>query len=470
MNMNSLSKSLRDLHVEFPNDSRTSELKNKIPRSATPYMDRMFSYDLDHKLHDSPYSIPFRRTFLRQLSKPSVFTPRLTIQQSRLESLPNELILNIVNFLDIASLMRFAATNSCLRHLVMDMPQVQLVKSHATTILALSRMLRAGTAKHFTLHHFVDTLSTSSCSICEDHATFAPWICLIDCQRICGKCIQLDQSSIRLQQSMAMKCFGIIQDDMMGKMGTASAILHPQILPPVPQPRNQALVRHSSKVNIISLRSMLNLSLKKHAITGGAKYVKKLIEDYIWEHDPELLSSGKRTAITNACDVMGLSDVIQKEWNKQVPSQDWVLTAYVPYIYPGMFPLRFETGVLCEGCQRDAFHAGSPLARSAARRAAEDAYLPSQYQVHFEMCETAWSISNGNRLKMLDENSLRDSMSNRAPNRFMNIIRGFDFDRTPSEVTKAVEHFLQQINNMTDRREQCRTAAIWQTASPPVGR
>jgi hypothetical protein len=469
---------MEDLFVGAPKNLRATEIMTGVQRAATPYMDRMSSYDLDYRFHTTPLSIPAKRNFLRPLSESLIHALRPKFPESRLKNLPNEIVLNIVRFLDIASLAKFAASNFGLRCLVIGMPHVQIVKSHATTSLALSRMLHAGTAKHFTLEDFVGEITTSTCSTCNDRDTFAPWLCLVLCRRICGKCIRVDQKTIRLPQDMAIKCFGLDLEDMADRPGTASAIL--QTAPILSEKkfrlgsRSLALMQRDHNVDIVSLRSALKLSLKRHARAGGPSHVKKLVKQYIEEHYPKTDSSDRWTVITDDCKVSGLSDVIEKEWKNQVPDQDWVLTAYVPFLYSATFPLRFETGLSCEGCERNISYAESILAHAAAATAAEKAYLPAQYEAHYGQCDMAQSISRGDRLKMSNERELKESMSQAISrfrfgdprsNDFLNTIQQVNFDRTPTEVIRAVSRALQRIHDVGNKSIQQRTSASWQTAS-----
>jgi hypothetical protein len=342
------------------------------------------------------------RAFLRAVSETSTSTARLTISKSLFESLPNEIMLKIVGYLDIASLVKFAACNFDLRSLVFAMPYVQIVKSQIATSLALSRMLRVGSAKYFSLEDFVDTITSSKCMACEDPDTFAPWVCLLLCERVCGKCIRFDRKTIRLPHNVAFRCFQVSLKEMDEGPGTALAVLQPRCYSvELESPVGSAMLPHwgrNRNLDIISLRCALQLSLKKHAKSGGASHVMKLVTAYVMEHDPELLRVGDFTTIAPGCRVRGLTKVIEKEWGSQVVSPDWAFMAYVPLLRAKVFPMQFDTGLFCEGCERIASLSRRDHAVSAADRAAEDAYLPDQYELHFGKCAMAQSIAKGERL------------------------------------------------------------------------
>jgi hypothetical protein len=468
----------QEVSAEAVSSLASDEISGTISHVLRPYTARASYFNNAYNFHISPMSVPARMAFLRSMPNSSTDIPRKLHSKCLFETLPNEVLLNTIRFLDIASLVKFAASNSGMRRLVLSMPLVQIVKSHAATSLALSRMLRAGTARHFSLHRFVDTTTASACMVCKDSATFAPWICLVLCHRVCVNCITVDRHTIRIPKSMAVECFGLSTEDVAKSAGTALAIFQPTFLRSdiVPQRglESSKIMRYDNKFDIISLRLAITMSMEKHAAKGGSNHVKLLIEQYLQEHHPELNATGSWTAITNDCKVRGLHEAIRKKWQDRLPCQDWVLIAYVPHLCSTTPPLQFETGVLCEGCKRDVSYAQSFLARSAAKTAAEKAYIMSQYLDHFEYCETARSIFRGERLNMAQEKSLKDSMST-AVARFqllssseedelMSIVRAVQLNEHPSEVRSAVANALRQIQTVGNRHLQQRTSSTWQTA------
>jgi hypothetical protein len=477
---------LQVVSAEAVSSLASDEIRGTMSSVLRPYTARASYFDSTYNFHISPMSVPARMAFLRSMSNSSTDTPRRLHSNCLFETLPNEVLLDILRFLDITSLVKFAASNSGMRRLVLSMPLVQIVKSHPATSLALSRMLRAGTARHFSLQRFVDTTTASACMVCKDPATFAPWICLVLCHRVCVNCITVDQHTIRIPKSMAVECFGLSNEDVAKGTGTALAILQPTFLRSDILPQrgleSSKIMRRDNKFDIISLRLAIATSLEKHAAKGGSNHVKLLIEQYLQEHHPELNATGSWTAIANDCKVRGLHEAIRKKWQGRLPCQDWVLIAYVPHLSSTMPPLQFETGVLCEGCKRDVSYAQSFLAHSAAKRAAEKAYMMSQYLDHFGHCETARSIFRGERLNMAEEKSLKESMfteaarfhllSSSAEDELMSIVRAVQLNEHPSEVRSAVANALRQIQTVGNKHLQQRTSSTWQTArvsGRPVG-
>ncbi|KAF7510632.1 hypothetical protein GJ744_006244 [Endocarpon pusillum] len=475
--MNDPSARIGRLHVGYPHLIGYHECAKKRRCPTTPYTSRISRYDLDHELHQTPIEPFTSSSFLSPLPRVAC-----TTATSSLERLPDEITLEIISYLDIASLVRFAECNSDLRSLIVGLRHVQIAKSHTYIWSAVLEMLNAGTARFFTLDDFVSMLTTSKCMICKDSDAFAPWVCLMLCERVCGKCIKIEQKNIRLPQSVASKCLGLNLSDMVGKAGTASVSRQPK---PLFSGRFSKVgcrawwtMRGDNRLDIIPLRLAVKLSLEKHAQTGGASHVKKLIQAYISQNDPSLLSRGQLNAITDECDVRGLTDLIVnlRDWKQyEDRSQDsipsWILTGYMPFLHSAVLPLQLEPGLLCEGCERIAFHTRlSPAyAAAAAAAPAEKSYLSAQYEVHFQHCDAAQSISKGQRFKISDEEQLREQLSLTLSrfdtlelsmrDHFLRQIRRIDFDRTPLEVCATVRSLLLRIDEIGNRCLQQRTSS-----------
>jgi len=475
--MDVLSAEAEDLSVEASPLLSPHESINSEQSAATPYTMRVSKYERTERFH-IPSSAASSKTFLRAVSETSTSEARLAISKSRFESLPNEIMLKIVGYLDIANLVKFAACNSELRSFVLAIPHVQIVKSQLATSLALARMLRVGSGKHFTLQDFVDTVASSKCVACGNPNTFAPWICLLLCERVCGKCIRFDRKTIRLPHNVAFRCFQVSLKEMDEGPGTALAVLQPrrrsvEFESPVGTDMLQRWGRNRN-LDIISLRCALKLSLKKHAKSGGASHVKMLVENYVMEHGPDFRFLGETTTIAPGCHVRGLIKVIEKEWGSQKVSPDWAFMAYVPRLHAKVFPVHFDTGLLCEGCERVASLSRQDRTVSAADRAAEDAYLPEQYDRHFEQCAMARSIAKGERLKISEQEALQEKLY-KARSRFSELGGGVhcefwelsqqvDFDRRPDVVRREVALMLKRINDLGNQYLQQGVPAAQSTA------
>jgi hypothetical protein len=451
-----------DLPVGASSLSSPQQSVDSGQSAATPYTVRVSKYERTEKFHIPSSSVVPSHTFLNAVSQISTSKARLAISKSLFERLPNEILLKMVEYLDIASLVRFAACNFDLRSLVSAIPHVQMVQSQTATSLALSRMLRVGSAKHFTLQDFVDTITSSQCMACGNPDTFAPWMCLLLCERVCGKCIRFDRKSIRLPCNVAFRCFGVSLKEMDEGPGTASAVLQPMRLSvEFESPVGSGMLPNwgrNRNLDIISLRRALKLSLRKHAKSGGASHVKKLVEAYVTEHDRELRSLGDTTTIAPGCHVEGLIKVIEKEWGRQNLSPDWAFMAYVPHLQTKVFPWRFETGLLCEGCERIASLSRQDDAVSAATRAAEDAYLPAQYGLHFDSCAMAQSIAQGEYLTISEQEALQYKLAKASACfavcgggrhcEFWQLARRVDFDQRADVVREQVALTLQRIDDL----------------------
>lgn len=443
------------------------EMKQRIQYTVSPYVERPGSFIDCYKYSLSSLSVPTSSVFLRPFAQSSTNTSPSSCPSSTLENLPNEILLNIFGLLDIASLLEMAASNSSIRRIVISMPDVRIVKSHASTYLAVSRMLWAGTARYFSFGKFVDTVATSICAICRKGHLFAPWVCLLLCHRVCVSCISDDQQTIRMPKAMAIKCLGLDEDDLLWFGGAAATIDRVSF---DSQGRQQSGLGYSTttrpvnNTEAVPLRLALTVSCIKYAAEGGLDYVKLLIESYMQEQHPQLHASGTMTAITDTCDVRGLHDAIKDEWGHKTPDASWVLMAYLPYLHSSTPPLRFELGVRCQGCIRDHGHGRWFFARAAARHHEEKAYLMSQYRDHFQHCSTARSIFRGELLNMDDERKLKISMlsamspfgieSGPAQREAMRIVNGVNFDASPSEVRASIGIAIEQIQVVVNRHLQ----------------
>lgn len=469
--MDDFSARMRALHVgHHPYVSSLQEYAKRERCPTMPYTSRISRYDLDHELHQTPMKSFTSSSFLSPLPRVACKTAT-----SLLERMPNEIILEIISYLDIASLVRFAECNSNLRSLIVGLRHVRIVKSHTYIWSALLEMLKAGTARFFTLDNFVSMLTTSKCMICKDSDAFAPWVCLMLCERVCGKCIKIEQKNIRLPQKLASQCLGLSLSDMGGVPGTASVFRKPEPLlsEHFSQVGSRAwrTMRIDTRLDVIPLRLAVKLSLEKHAHIGGASHVKKLIESYITHYYPILLRHGQLNAITDECDVRGLTDLILtlKDW-EQDSLPNWMLTAYMPFLHSAVLPLQLEPGLLCEGCERIAFHTRRSPAYAAAAALAEKSYLSAQYEVHFQHCDAAQSIFKGERLRMSDEKELRETLSMTVScfdtlglsmrDYFSSQIRQIDFNRTPLEVNTTVRRLLLRINVIGNRCLQQRISSL----------
>ncbi len=284
---------LEETSAEAVGSLGADEMLERMRGTVTPYQVRASFFDRDYKFNISPMAIAASKLDLRSLLNSSLNSTRTLYTNSRFENLLNEILLNIVRFVDLASLVKFAACNSGVRGLVTSIPYVRTVKSHPATSLALSRMLRAGTAKYFNLQRFIDTITTSTCMVCKDHTSFASWMCLFLCHRVCVKCLAIDQQTIRTPKSMAVNCLSLSVDDVATGSGTASAALQPTFVQSESLRQNglesSKIIRRDNKIDLISLRVALTLSIDKHAAVGGPSHVKLLIEHSLQEHHPRKL-------------------------------------------------------------------------------------------------------------------------------------------------------------------------------------
>ena len=182
-------------------------------------------YDHERLISDLGCEVPWnntKQTFLSVLPLPKLCLNNTTQQRkqqkqskhpsSRLEDLPYELILSILEYLDIASLISIASANSNIRHLVRTMPQVSRILQDCYATEAIARMLRVDTAQFYSIGDFMDAYWSFSCKLCKssgnsEKGSFATDICLLRCCRVCRDCVMQKMLRARTARSQGFEMF-----------------------------------------------------------------------------------------------------------------------------------------------------------------------------------------------------------------------------------------------------------------------
>ncbi|QGI90768.1 hypothetical protein CEK26_003837 [Fusarium fujikuroi] len=115
----------------------------------------------------------------------SPFPASPTAKLGTLGVLPNELLGNILGYLDIHSYFRFRLVNRRARVLASELQEYKAVVRHG--IEGFRGMLRARLATHFTFEDMYRALTTESCSFC---AKFGGFLYLPTACRCCFACIE----------------------------------------------------------------------------------------------------------------------------------------------------------------------------------------------------------------------------------------------------------------------------------------
>lgn len=114
------------------------------------------------------------------------FRPVNTMAFGKLDKFPSEILLDILEHLDITSLLRFRWVNHKARYAVSSMRKLAVVVEQAMS--APYMVLRTGVGRYFTLDHFYTVVTGPNCYICGN---FGPFLYLCAMERCCCDCIEL---------------------------------------------------------------------------------------------------------------------------------------------------------------------------------------------------------------------------------------------------------------------------------------
>ena len=134
--------------------------------------------------------------------------PESSSSQSPLESVPFEIFLLIIEFLNIAALADLWSAVPCLRQRICQLPVFQTISFETDYKNALSVLLLAGTARKFTLAEFLVTLKSTDCMLCTKCNGKATLLSLLHCRRVCRPCVERSQDFLPLKTHFAEAIFG----------------------------------------------------------------------------------------------------------------------------------------------------------------------------------------------------------------------------------------------------------------------
>ncbi len=146
---------------------------------------------------------------------------------SRLEQLPYEVMLLVLEGLDIASLVMVASVNIHVRGLSQGRPDIQKVQQNICAARAISRTYKIGTARSFSLKDFMEALTSWKCALCRRRVEFAVGFCLMWCGRICASCRSPRPDAICLPVDMAVLCCGVDREHLTCQKGFACLAMPP---------------------------------------------------------------------------------------------------------------------------------------------------------------------------------------------------------------------------------------------------
>jgi hypothetical protein len=152
-------------------------------------------------------------------------------KRSRLEALPYEIPLCILELLHISSLVAAASVNTYVQNSVQGLPDLKKVQQSIYSARALSRMYTSGTTKHFTLNHSISAIVSKSCALCTKSYGWVVSICLMRCRSICPDCECSEIFRRFVPIEMAMNCFCLTHEEIgasneIARVPTPPAVQH----------------------------------------------------------------------------------------------------------------------------------------------------------------------------------------------------------------------------------------------------
>ncbi|KAI4137381.1 MAG: hypothetical protein LQ341_005169 [Variospora aurantia] len=157
-------------------DSKLRLLTYALPQTARYFVDlasleKNCPLDLGHTGHG-------------MLTRPTISGPNNNTAPSTLESLPLELLHDIMYRLNLQTLIDIRSVNKRIRDLVTYTPAYRAITQHAPN--ALRFMLSLATASKFSLLQLYNALLSIDCFICGG---FGDYLSALNCQRCCIDCI-----------------------------------------------------------------------------------------------------------------------------------------------------------------------------------------------------------------------------------------------------------------------------------------
>lgn len=140
----------------------------------------------------------------------TVSDTRISASLGKLDTLPLELVHEVILALDLQSLTNFRAVSTTARALVNSNPAYRNIITHAPD--AIRAYIATSLASSFNTAQLFDTLCAQSCGLCPD---FGGFLFLPNCIRCCWACLTQHPDLLTISSSHARVIFGLT------KAGTA---------------------------------------------------------------------------------------------------------------------------------------------------------------------------------------------------------------------------------------------------------
>jgi hypothetical protein len=171
---------------------------------------------------------------------------------------------------------------------------------------------------------------------------------LMWCLRICRRTYQ----SGAIPLDMAVQWFGLGREEIVRHVGFARAPIPPsaQSESCCGQLRRAGIYQ---RIEVIHFQEAVKMAFSKHAKHGGPECLQALYDNYVLDHNIDLLSGGLPIC---GVEFRGLRQGFRLCWSflgvgpSMVPYFHLVT---LPYFHPRTYPIKIESGFWCEGCERD---------------------------------------------------------------------------------------------------------------------
>ncbi|CAF9942373.1 hypothetical protein IMSHALPRED_003644 [Imshaugia aleurites] len=122
----------------------------------------------------------------------------------QLDSLPLEIIQNVIQLLDLHTLILMQSLNHRSKLLVNSLPAHRDIVAHAPN--ALRAILSTGLASHFTIYDLYSALRSQECCMC---GSFGAFLYLLSCRRCCWLCLAKASDILPISREFAAHSFGL---------------------------------------------------------------------------------------------------------------------------------------------------------------------------------------------------------------------------------------------------------------------
>ena len=284
--------------------------------------------------------------------------------------LPFEIVQQLVQDLDLESVLTFRQVNSRSKAIVESLLSYQRLKAYVPN--AFPVLLLTGLQRFFSLRQLFGALRTEKCDGCGE---FGPFLFWPTCSRRCYTCLSHDDSLRVISASAAKACYGLSTKDLR-KLPTL------QVLAEKRGDGEDANLGRGRRRNLVSEEQVVALGIAKYGTRANMKdFVNGLFQEKMTAYNQRKLkwdnggaTRGRRPqkprSLTNDFDSRGMRSY--------------------PFPFLDSRDKSVHHGISCKGCQKN--YRTSPRSDAAARRKKDTAFSESGFLKHFKECAEAQLI------------------------------------------------------------------------------